>query len=111
MISRPVIAAAIVFSLTIAISVSQIFAEQRTDKVVLQGNAAGTQALQVGSAGEVRCEYSYSDRGRGDHITASWKVNEAGVPVAYQGSGNDYMKAPIEEYFAIENGVATWKNR
>src|SRR5206468_8169378 len=28
-----------------------------------------------------------------------------------EGHGNDYMKAPVEERFQIEDGTASWKNR
>jgi len=83
----------------------------RTDKIVIQGNPAGTQTVDAQPDGTVRSEYSYNDRGRGDHITASWKLDSAGVPIEYDGHGNDYMKAPIEEHFEIKNGRATWKNR
>jgi len=36
---------------------------------------------------------------------------DAGVPIEYDGRGNDYMKAPIEEHFETKNGRASWKNR
>ncbi|HEY1583653.1 MAG TPA: hypothetical protein VGF73_11205, partial [Chthoniobacterales bacterium] len=81
------------------------------DTVLIQGNEAGSQALQTGPDGEVHAEYAYNDRGRGDHITATWKLNDAGLPTEYEGRGNDYMKAPIDEHFALKNGHATWKNR
>jgi len=74
-------------------------AGHRTDKIVIQGNPAGTQTVDAQPDGTVRSEYSYNDRGRGDHITASWKLDGAGVPIEYDGHGNDYMKAPIEEHF------------
>src|SRR5207247_9684491 len=48
-------------------------AEQRSDKILIQGNAAGTQTVQTDAAGVAHIEYSYSDRGRGDHIIAIWK--------------------------------------
>jgi imidazolonepropionase-like amidohydrolase len=85
--------------------------EPRTDKIFIQGNPAGTQTVQTEPGGAVRVEYSYNDRGRGDHIIATWKINGAGVPTEYEGSGNDYMKAPIEERFEMKNGHANWKNR
>src|SRR4030095_12950617 len=44
-------------------------------------------------------------------IRASWKVSAAGVPIEYEGRGNDYMKAPVEERFEMKNGRASWKNR
>jgi len=48
--------------------------------------------------------------GRGDHITATWKLDAAGVPTEYEGRGNDYMKAPVEERFDLKNGKAHLKN-
>src|SRR4029453_1968311 len=89
----------------------QLSAKQRTAKILIQGNPAGTQTVEAQADGTVRAEYSYNDRGRGDHITASWKLDSAGVPIEYDGRGNDYMKAPVEENFEIKNGRASWKNR
>jgi hypothetical protein len=84
---------------------------KRTDKIFIQGNAAGTQTVERQADGAMRAEYSYNDRGRGDHIIATWKLDGAGSPMEYDGRGNDYMKAPIEEHFEIKNGRASWKNR
>ena len=89
----------------------QVSNAKRTDKILIQGNQAGTQTVEGQADGAMRAEYSYNDRGRGDHITATWKLDGAGVPVEYEGRGNDYMKAPIEEHFEIKNGRAIWKNR
>src|SRR6266852_6438930 len=98
--------------LTIAFAgIAQASAEQRSDKILIQGNAAGTQTVQIDSTGVAHVEYSYNDRGRGDHITATWKLDAAGVPTEYEGHGNDYMKAPIEERFEFKDGKARWKNR
>ena len=91
--------------------ITQLSAEQRSDKIVIQGNPAGNQTIQIDAAGRTQVEYSYNDRGRGDHITATWKLDAAGVPIEYEGRGNDYMKAPIEERFDLKNGKAHWKNR
>jgi hypothetical protein len=68
-------------------------ADRRTDKIFIQGNPAGRQTVQTDSTGTTRVEYSYNDRGRGDHIIATWRVNVAGIPTEYEGNGNDYMKA------------------
>src|SRR5437773_6974407 len=91
--------------------ITQFSAEQRSDKIVIQGNPAGKQTIQTDAAGLTHVEYSYNDRGRGDHITATWKLDAAGVPTEYEGRGNDYMKAPVEERFDLKNGKAHWKNR
>src|SRR5438094_3238291 len=98
--------------LVIAIAaIAQVSAEQRSDTILIQGNPAGSQRVQTDQAGVTQVEYSYNDRGRGDHITATWKLDPAGVPTAYEGHGNDYMKAPVEERFEIKDGTASWKNR
>ena len=89
----------------------QLSAKHRTDKILIQGNPAGMQTIDVQPDGIVRAEYSFNDRGRGDHITATWKLDSAGVPIEYDSHGNDYMKAPVEEHFEIKNGRASWKNR
>src|ERR1700754_2722738 len=80
----------------------------REDQVIMLGNVSGKQTV---SADGNSAEYSYNDRGRGDHITASWKTDAAGVLTDYTGSGNDYMKAPVDESFHLANGKASWKNR
>ncbi len=94
-----------------AAALSQTLAAERTDKIFIQGNPAGTQTVKEEAGGVVRVEYSYNDRGRGDHIVAKWKLAAAGVPIEYDGKGNDYMKAPVEEHFEMKNGRASWKNR
>src|SRR6266404_7374380 len=100
----------VAFTLALA-GIAQASASQRTDNIIIQGNQAGTQTVQIDSGGVVGAEYSYNDRGRGDHIIATWKLDSAGVPIEYDGHGNDYMKAPIEEHFEIKDGRASWKNR
>jgi imidazolonepropionase-like amidohydrolase len=100
----------IAFTLALA-GIAQASAEQRTDKIFIHGNEAGTQTVQAEPSGAVRAEYSYNDRGRGDHIVATWKINGAGIPTEYEGRGNDYMKAPVEERFEMKDGKAIWKNR
>jgi Amidohydrolase family len=83
----------------------------REDKILILGNLSGTQTLETQSADSARAEYSFNDRGRGDHITATWKLDAAGVLTEYSGSGNDYMKAPVSESFRLSGGKAVWQSR
>jgi len=83
----------------------------RVDQIYIHDRTVGSQSVGAGEDGGVRAEYSYNDRGRGDHIVANWKLDAAGVPVEYAGTGNDYMKAPVAETFRLEKGVATWSLR
>src|ERR1700746_3966203 len=89
---------------------TQLLAEQRSDKILIQGNPAGTQTIHTDTTGATHVEYSYNDRGRVDHIMATWKLDTAGVPIEYEGRGNDYMRAPVGETFTLKNGKAHWKN-
>jgi imidazolonepropionase-like amidohydrolase len=82
----------------------------REDQILMQGNPAGAQTIAEQS-GATRAEYSFNDRGRGDHIVATWKLNAAGVPIEYRGSGNDYMKVRVTESFQLADGKASWRNR
>ena len=86
-------------------------AAPREDTILIQGIDQGKQTVTAVDANTTKSEYQYNDRGRGDHITATWKVDAAGVLTEYTGSGNDYMKAPVEEKFSIVDRTATWKNR
>src|SRR5437773_7031235 len=99
-------------ALTVAfIGIAQASGEQRNDKILIQANAAGMQTEEIDATGTAHVEYSYNDRGRGDHITAIREHDAAGGPTEYEGHGNDYMKAPIEEQFEVKDGKARWKTR
>ncbi|MBV8496954.1 MAG: hypothetical protein JO361_09250 [Gammaproteobacteria bacterium] len=86
-------------------------AATRHDEILILGNLAGEQQLSTGSDGVTRAEYSFNDRGRGDHIVARWKLDAAGVPTEFEARGNDYMKTPVTESFRIAAGRAAWSSR
>ena len=65
-------------ALTVAFAgIAQAPAEEHREKILIQGNVAGNQTVQTDAAGAARAEYSYNDRGRGDHIIATWKLDAA----------------------------------
>jgi imidazolonepropionase-like amidohydrolase len=97
--------------LTLGASVAAAVPAKRDDQILIQGIVAGSQTVTAQGTDSVRSEYSYNDRGRGDHIIAAWKLDAAGVPIEYSGSGNDYMKAAVTESFRLAGGKATWRNR
>lgn len=78
--------------------------------VILGGNKAGVQTTTVGADGTREIHYEFNDRGRGPKLTARILVDDAGLPVSVQTSGNDYLKVPVQESFTLENGVARWRN-
>jgi imidazolonepropionase-like amidohydrolase len=83
----------------------------REDEVLLQGMPAGQQSVTPLGGGTMRADFAFNDRGRGDHIVATWKLDAAALPVEYAGHGNDYMKARVDETFRVAGGNATWNNR
>ncbi len=92
-------------------SLAHVSAAPRTDQIFLLGNPAGSQTVETGPNDAGARRVFLQRPRRGDHLIASWKVDAAGIPIEYEGRGHDYMKAPIEEHFAIREGKATWKNR
>lgn len=95
----------------VIISGAQAAPSVRNDTVLMQGNRVGSQTVATQQDGTARAEYSYNDRDHGDHIMAAWTLDARGIPIAYEGRGNDYMKAPVQEHFAFKDGKASWKNR
>src|SRR3954451_8689462 len=81
----------------------------RSDAVISADKNVGKQTVEVRGDGSVKAEYFYNDRDHGDHIVATWSLDANGVPTAYEAHGNDYMKAPVDERFAVQAGKGTWK--
>ena len=86
-------------------------AATRTDEILILGNPAGAQTLTALGGRAAAAEFSYNDRGRGDHIVAHWVLDASGLPSEYSGHGTDYMKVPVSETFRVSGGRAVWHNR
>ncbi|HEY2341045.1 MAG TPA: hypothetical protein VGH75_10980 [Steroidobacteraceae bacterium] len=104
---RPRLRAPALFVLLVAVASA---APAREDQILILGNPAGMQTA-TRQGGTARAEYSFNDRGRGDHIIATWKLDAAGVLTEYRASGNDYVKAAVTETFSITRGRASWRSR
>jgi Amidohydrolase family len=99
----------IFLSATALLTAAQAGQTARQYSVVMQGNKAGRQTVAA-SKTRARAEFTYNDRSHGDHITATWTLDAAGIPIAYDAHGVDYMKARIEEHFALSHGTAIWRS-
>jgi len=77
---------------------------------VSNGKAAGSEVDVFHSDGTVDSKYEYNDRGRGPKITARYALGSDGSPVRVTITGVDYLKAPVDEHFALENDHASWKS-
>ena len=78
--------------------------------LMLAGNKAGYEIVTRNTDGSLDLYYEFNDRGRGPKINEHL-VLDKGIPTELHASGNDYLKAPVDERFTLKNGVATWKNR
>lgn len=105
--SRPI--ALLALLITTSVSLSALAAETR-HTVVLGGNKAGIQTSTVGADGVREVTYEFRDRGRGPKLTSRIRLDEAGLPVSVQTSGNDYLQVAVKETFTLDQGVARWQN-
>jgi imidazolonepropionase-like amidohydrolase len=100
---------ALVAFLAALISLPALAAETR-HTVILGGNKAGIQTASVAADGTREVSYEFTDRGRGPKLTARLKVDDAGLPISVETSGNDYLKVAVKETFTLDQGVARWRN-
>lgn len=79
--------------------------------VILVGNKAGFETSARKSDGSLELYYEFNDRGRGPKVTEQVVLDNNGIPIRVENTGNDYLKAPVEEHFSLKDGTASWKNR
>ena len=96
--------------LTLFVGVAAAATDAVEYRVQIHGVASGKQTVAVDAAHVVHVDYSYADRGRGDHVAAKWTLDAHGIPVSYEASGNDYWKVPFSEKFTLRDGKAVWKS-
>ena len=78
--------------------------------VLMNGKAAGSEVDTYREDGYIDSQFEFNDRGRGPKITAHYRISPAGLPLSPEITGNDYLKAPVDEHFRIEQGVGRWKS-
>lgn len=79
--------------------------------VLMMERSAGYQSTTVNADGWRQSTFEFNDRGRGPKISSTVKLDEDGLPVSVEITGNDYLKAPVAESFTIGNGIARWHNQ
>lgn len=60
--------------------------------------------------GRVECKYEFNDRGRGPKISVTYVLDANSIPVKIDETGNDYLKAPVDEHFETKDGIARWRS-
>jgi len=79
-------------------------------KIVSNETVAGSEVDKFSAGGGIESTFEFNDRGRGPKISAHYVVGANGFPVRTDIAGNDYLKAPVDEHFAFEQGHAHWKS-
>lgn len=74
------------------------------------GQKNGAASTRIVDGGERVYTYEYNDRGRGPKIEERVRVDERGVPVLLEITGNDYWKNPVDERYELKSGKAGWRN-
>jgi imidazolonepropionase-like amidohydrolase len=78
--------------------------------IVTNGTTAGSEVDTYTADGHVDSAYEFNDRGRGPKISAHYVLGADNVPVRADITGVDYLKAPVDEHFAMEGDQAHWKS-
>ena len=78
--------------------------------IVSNGKTAGSEVDSYSADGHIDSRFEFNDRGRGPKIEAYYTVASDGSPLRTDITGNDYLKAPVDEHFSIEAGVGHWKS-
>jgi len=79
-------------------------------KIVSNDTVAGTEVDKFSVNGRIDSAFEFNDRGRGPKIAATYLLGAGGLPLRTDVTGNDYLKAPVDEHFAFEQGRSHWKS-
>src|SRR5215813_10198805 len=78
--------------------------------IVSNNTKAGSEVDTFSAGGRVDSTFEFNDRGRGPKLAAHYVLDPDGAPARTDITGNDYLKAPVDEHFAVEGGKAHWKS-
>ena len=103
-------------AITLLLGLSQFSAAAANEPLTLKysilsnGKTAGAEVDKYLPGGRVESTYEFNDRGRGPKISATYVLDANSVPVHVDESGNDYLKAPVDEHFEVKAGSAQWNS-
>jgi imidazolonepropionase-like amidohydrolase len=78
--------------------------------ITSNGKIAGSEVDTYLPGGRIDSTFEYNDRGRGPKIAAHYVIRTDGLPLRTDITGNDYLKASVDEHFSTEKGSAHWKS-
>jgi imidazolonepropionase-like amidohydrolase len=74
------------------------------------GKVAGSEVDTYLPDGRVESRFEFNDRGRGPKISVVYILDSNGLPLRVDETGNDYLKASVDEHFDAKGGAAHWKS-
>jgi len=107
--SRTVILGLATFLILVATAGYADSLDGRRSTILMLGKPAGTETHVV-RGDEHIARFQYQDRGRGPEIEVRWRLDSQQLPIAINVTGTDYLKAPVDEWFRNDDGVANWKS-
>jgi hypothetical protein len=78
--------------------------------ILSNGRTAGSEVDVYSPGGHIDCTFEFNDRGRGPKVAAHYIVAADGLLLRADLTGNDYLKAPVDEHFAVKDAIAVWKS-
>ena len=78
--------------------------------VVINGRTGGSEVDSFAANGQLDSTFEFNDRGRGPKVTSHYVISANGLLSRVDITGNDHLKAPVDEHFAVEEGVSHWKS-
>jgi hypothetical protein len=78
--------------------------------MLLSGNRAGSLLTIHEPDGSLHSLFEFNDRGRGPKLDTRLKLDPRGLPTDVTITGNDYLKAPVDERFTLSGGAAIWSS-
>lgn len=83
-------------------------AQSVTYSIISNGTMAGSGEDVYRPDGEIASRYEFNDRGRGPKVGAHYRLAPDGTLLQADLTGNDYLKAPVDEHFDVTGGQARW---
>ena len=107
------------FALLLSLSVgvpSLAFAADKAPTTIkytirMAGNPAGSEVDTYFPDGHVESAFEFNDRGRGPKTSARYEVRRDGLLSRVSVTGNDYLKAPVDEQFTLTKDRGEWRSK
>lgn len=108
--SKPRLLVLVVLCLALSLCAADQQSQTLRYTILMNARQAGSEVDTFNSNGQLDSSFEFNDRGRGPKLSARYAIGADGLPLRTDVTGNDYLKAPVDEHFAFENGHAQWKS-